>query len=71
MTLRRPTPPHPLPQLADHHVLIVGGTRRGKSGLLDLIARATPRHEALSLVDPHGSCSRCYGISRQPCAWTA
>lgn len=58
MTPRRPAPPHPLPQLADHHALIAGGTRRGKSGNLELIARATPRHEAFSLVDPHGSCAR-------------
>src|SRR5262249_21137660 len=42
--------------LADHHTLIAGGTRRGKSGLLILLTRAClARHEeGLTAIDPHG-----------------
>jgi hypothetical protein len=46
-----------LPDLADHHTLLVGGTRRGKSGALELLARASLQRgdEGLTAVDPHGS----------------
>lgn len=50
--------PAPLPRLGDRHVLIVGGTRRGKSGLLELLARTTPAGEGFTLLDPHGACAR-------------
>jgi hypothetical protein len=41
----------------DAHWLIAGGTRRGKSGLLELITRAFIRQglDGLTAVDPHGA----------------
>jgi len=47
----------PIPDLADHHALLVGGTRRGKSGALELIARSSLAHpeEGITAIDPHGS----------------
>lgn len=44
----------------DGHALVMGGTRRGKSGLLQLIARSTIARgfDGLTLVDPHGECAR-------------
>lgn len=47
--------PAPLPQLGDHHVNIVGGTRRGKSGLAQLLASASPPGFGFTAIDPHGS----------------
>jgi hypothetical protein len=46
-----------LPDFADRHILVVGGTRRGKSGLLELTARASVERseEGLTAIDPHGS----------------
>jgi hypothetical protein len=46
----------PLPDPADNHALIVGGTRKGKSGLLQLMAQsslANPQ-QGLTAIDPHG-----------------
>ncbi|HEX2841392.1 hypothetical protein [Hyphomicrobium sp.] len=44
----------------DLHAVIVGGTRRGKSGLLELIIRFLLRLglDGVTLIDPHGSCVR-------------
>lgn len=44
----------------DAHWLITGGTRKGKTGLLTLLARAYIRRgvDGLTLVDPHGACAR-------------
>ena len=49
------------PQLGDRHTLLVGGTRKGKSGLLELLARAAlvdnsrDNRQGVTAVDPHGS----------------
>ena len=45
---------------SDGHALIVGGTRRGKSALLQLIAQAIARsyREGFTLIDVHGECAR-------------
>ena len=52
--------PQPLPPLADVHMLEVGGTRRGKSVLLELISRSLLSSTAvgLTMIDPHGSTAR-------------
>jgi len=44
----------------DAHWLITGGTRKGKTGLLTLLARVYMRRgvDGLTLVDPHGACAR-------------
>jgi type IV secretory system conjugative DNA transfer VirD4/TraG family protein len=46
--------------LDDCHALILGGTRRGKSGLLSLISRSIAARgvDGASLIDPHGSYAR-------------
>jgi hypothetical protein len=46
--------------LADRHALLIGGTRKGKSVILQLICRALVAHgaEGLSIIDPHGSFAR-------------
>ena len=45
---------------SDGHALILGGTRRGKSGLLQLCARSIIARgfEGLTIVDPHGEMAR-------------
>ena len=47
-------------EFLDRHALILGGTRRGKSGLLGLTTRALIARgiEGASLIDPHGSFAR-------------
>jgi len=47
----------PLPELADNHALLLGGTRRGKSGALELIARSCLARgdEGVTAIDPHGA----------------
>ena len=58
------TPMISLPTLGDRHALIIGGTRKGKSGLLELLARASlsqpprPHYEGVTVVDPHGALVR-------------
>jgi hypothetical protein len=44
----------------DAHWLIVGGTRRGKSGLLQLITRAflASQTDGITVLDPHGAFAR-------------
>jgi hypothetical protein len=48
---------HPLPDPEDNHALVVGGTRKGKSGLLQLMTQsclARP-HDGITALDPHGA----------------
>lgn len=53
--------------LRDGHALVVGGTRRGKSGLLQLMARSLVRRgfDGLTAIDPHGE------FARAVAAWLA
>lgn len=46
--------------LNDGHALILGGTRRGKSALLQLMARSIARsyREGFTLLDLHGECAQ-------------
>jgi type IV secretory system conjugative DNA transfer VirD4/TraG family protein len=46
--------------LLDRHALLIGGTRRGKTGLLELLTRAiiASGTEGASIIDPHGAYAR-------------
>ena len=46
--------------LADKHALLLGGTRRGKSVIMELVARSLIRQgaEGISILDPHGTVAR-------------
>lgn len=57
--MKKPIVPAPLPRLTDVHALVIGGTRRGKSVLAELLARGIitswPLAGAFTAIDPHGS----------------